>query len=124
MVAFSKLCFAAVATVGTFAAPAQHGPLVKFGELKHIPAQWSAAGKADQGAMMKASIGLKQSNIEALQAKLLDISNPDSPNYGKWLTQKEVEAYTAPKPSDVAAVKAWLAAAGVTDVTHPSNEYV
>lgn len=122
MVAFSKICLAATAAVGVFAAPAQHGPLAKFGELKHIPARWSTAGKADQGAMMTASIGLKQNNIQGLQAKLLDISNPASKNYGKWLTQKEVEAYTAPNPADVAAVKAWLASAGITEVTHSSNE--
>lgn len=124
MVAISKLCFTATAAIGALAAPASnnHGPLTLFQELKALPSQWSSKGAADKGAMVKAQIGLKQGNIKGLQAKLMDISNPDSPNYGKWLSQDEIAAYTAPSHGNADAVKSWLAAAGITEVTQPTNE--
>lgn len=122
MVSFSKICIAAASAGGVFAAPAGHGPLKQFGQLKHVPAMWTSHGPADGAAMITAQIGLKQNNIKGLQEKLLDISHPDSPNYGKWLSKEEVDAYTAPAETDVAAVKEWLAAAGITEVTQPTNE--
>ena len=124
MVAFSKICLAATAAVGALAAPTEHGPLVTFGQLKSLPAQWTAQGQADKGAVVKAQIGLKQNNIKGLQEKLLDISNPSSSNYGKWLSQEEIAKYTAPVQEHVAAVKSWLAANGITKVNMPTNEYV
>lgn len=124
MVSFSKICFAAVSAGSVLAAPAPHGPLVKFGELKQLPAQWLATGHDASDALIKGQIGIKQGNIQGLQEKLADIADPNSPNYGKWLSKEEVDKYTAPAEADVAAVKAWLASAGITDVTMPTNEYV
>lgn len=124
MVAFSKICFAATAAVGALAAPTEHGPLVTFSQIKNLPVHWTAQGQADKGAVIKAQIGLKQNNIKGLQEKLLDISNPNSRNYGKWLSQEEIAKYTAPAEENVAAVKSWLAANGITKVEQPTNEYV
>lgn len=125
MVAFSKIALAATAAVGVLAAPAQqHGPLTKFAHITRVPTHWASQGQADRGALIKAQIGLKQNNIKGLQEKLLDIANPESSNYGKWLSQAEVDAFTAPAAADVAAVKSWLAANGITEVSHPTNEYV
>lgn len=124
MVAFSKLCLTITAAVGAIAAPAagSHGPLVKFHELKQIPAKWQSHGQASKGAMIKAQIGLKQGNIKGLQEKLMDISHPDSPNYGKWLSPEEIEKFTAPPAGHVEAVKGWLAAHGIHETSQPTNE--
>lgn len=125
MVAFSKIALAATAAVGVLAAPAQqHGPLTRFSHITRLPSHWTAQGQADRGTLVKAQIGLKQNNIKGLQEKLLDISNPESSNYGKWLSQSEVDAFTAPAAADVAAVKSWLAANGITEISQPTNEYV
>lgn len=123
MVSFSKIAYLVVASGGALAAPgtANHGPLVKFTELKQLPSFWTAKGRVAE-ATITGRIGLKQSNIKGLQEKLLDIAHPDSPNYGKWMSKEEVEAYTAPDDKHVAAVKSWLASAGITEVEQPTNE--
>ena len=74
--------------------------------------------------MIKAQIGLKQSNIEGLQARLLDVSNPKSPNYGKWLSKEEVATYTAPAEGNAEAIKSWLAAHGIKDIEQPTNDWI
>lgn len=125
MVSFSKICFVAVSAGSVLAAPAPpHGPLVKFGEITKLPSKWVATGAADGAAVIKAQIGIKQNNIKGLQDKLADIADPNSPNYGQWLSKEEVDKYSAPAAADVAAVKAWLADSGITEVTMPTNEYV
>ncbi|KAM3552638.1 hypothetical protein ARSEF4850_007293 [Beauveria asiatica] len=104
MVAFSNICFAAIAASGVLCAPTP-GPLAKFAELKRVPAQWTTKGRAPGETVIKARIGVKQNNIEGLQQKLLDIAHPNSANYG----------------NHVAAVKAWLASAGVNNVAHDND---
>lgn len=125
MVAFSKIFFAVAAAVSVSAAPSDrfpHGPSKLFEKLKQLPKQWVSNGRADTGATIKAQIALKQTNIKGLQEKLVDISNPDSPNYGKWLSQEEIAAYSAPADGHADAVKAWLESAGITEMSQPSNE--
>ncbi|KAJ3481806.1 hypothetical protein NLG97_g7732 [Lecanicillium saksenae] len=125
MVSFSKICLVAASAGGVFAVPATpHGPLVKFGGLTKVPTKWLATGHAATGATIKAHIGIKQSNIKGLQDKLADIADPASPNYGKWLSTEEIAEYTAPAEADVAAVKSWLASAGISEVTMPTNDWL
>lgn len=100
------------------------GKLALFHKLKAVPSQWQERGQANKDATIKAQIGLKQSNIDGLQAKLLDVANPESPNYGKWLSKEEVAKFTAPPEGHVDAVKAWLAANGIHDVNQPTNDWI
>ncbi|KAJ6783209.1 hypothetical protein PWT90_01249 [Aphanocladium album] len=123
MVVLSKICATAFLASGVFAAPATPGPMAKFAELKTAPSNWISQGPADGSAIIHAKIGIKQKDITGLQQKLLDISNPKSSNYGKWLTQEEVQQYTAPDDGHVAAIKAWLSGAGVKDVSQ-SHDWI
>lgn len=126
MVHFSKITFLASLANVVLTSPLDSaaGPLTLFHELKSLPLQWVSRGQADKDIPIKVQIGLKQSNIQALQAKLLDISNPSSSNYGKWLSKDEVAAYTAPADGNIEAVKAWLAGAGITKVSQPTNDWI
>ncbi|OAA74834.1 family S53 protease-like protein [Akanthomyces lecanii RCEF 1005] len=126
MVSFSKIAFLASLANTAWSSPVDTAasPLALFHELKSIPSQWVSKGQADKNVPIKVQIGLKQSNIQGLQEKLLDISNPSSPNYGKWLSKEEVASYTAPAAGNVEAVKAWLASNGVTEVSQPTNDWV
>lgn len=74
--------------------------------------------------MVKAHIGIRQNNIKGLHDILLDISDPESSNYGHWLTKEQVDDYSRPAASDVAAVKAWLNTAGIAQISQPTNEFV
>ncbi|TQW00051.1 family S53 protease-like protein [Cordyceps javanica] len=126
MVAWSSICLALTVAGGAYAAPtsANHGPLTLFSEIKQIPSKWQSTGAAEKGAMVKGQIGLKQSNIKGLEAKLLDISNPTSPNYGKWLSHAEIASFTAPAEGSVEAIKSWLAANGISEVSQPTNDWI
>ncbi|KAJ6542703.1 subtilisin-like protein [Mycena capillaripes] len=64
-------------------------------------------------ALIPLKIGLKQSNIDKLHDHLLDVSHPDSENYGKHWTPEEVKAYFRPSNASVEVVMEWLEEAGV-----------
>lgn len=126
MVAFSKVAVAVSMAAAAMAGPAAQplGPLSLFQQLPQVPAGWESKGAATQEHTVKAQIGLKQNNIKALQAKLMDISNPDSKNYGKWMSKEEIDALVAPSADNVKAVKSWLAGAGITEVSQPTSDYI
>lgn len=126
MVVLSKLFFVASLASTVITSPLDNtvNPLVVFHKLKSVPSQWVGRGRADKDLPIKAQIGLKQGNIRGLQEKLLDISNPASPNYGEWLSKEEVALFTAPAPGNVAAVKSWLAANGIFKVSQPTNDWI
>lgn len=57
-------------------------------------------------------MALPWSNVEALNAKLAEVSDPDSPNYTNYLTQAEVNALTAPPAAARSTASAFFSAAG------------
>ncbi|RPD75551.1 subtilisin-like protein [Lentinus tigrinus ALCF2SS1-7] len=59
------------------------------------------------------TIALPQSNVSGLHAALLEVSDPDHPNYGRHLSKAEVEQLVAPVPESVKAVTEWLNSKGV-----------
>jgi subtilase family serine protease len=63
-------------------------------------------------------IALKQKNIDKLESLVLDISNPKSKNYGKYLTQDQVRDFVSLPKSQVAKVYFWLNINGVHKVTN------
>ncbi|GKT53330.1 tripeptidyl peptidase A [Colletotrichum tofieldiae] len=63
-------------------------------------------------------IGIKLQNIEKLEPMLRDVSDPDSPNYGKYLTAAQVNDIFKPAEASVAAIQTWLAKENVSDVSY------
>ncbi|PNY26630.1 Uncharacterized protein TCAP_03439 [Tolypocladium capitatum] len=58
-------------------------------------------------------IALREQNMDKLQQRLLEISDPSHADYGKHMSKADVEAMTAPSAASVDAVKQWLASHGV-----------
>ena len=56
-----------------------------------------------------------------LEQKLLEVSSPSSPKYGKHLTLDEVNSLTAPKNSDLQTVVEFLKTFGIVDFTYSSG---
>ncbi|UZJ54925.1 hypothetical protein CBS101457_004245 [Exobasidium rhododendri] len=79
------------------------------------PTQWIRRGPAPDAQMMTLQIGLKQRAIDTLEEELADIADPDSPNYGKWMTQDQVNSYMQPESRSVEVVRRWLADNGVEE---------
>ncbi|KAI0675267.1 subtilisin-like protein [Trametes maxima] len=84
---------------------------------RSAPTGWSLYRRADPDSILPLSIALVQSNIENLEGYLLDVSDPDSPNYGKHWTPAHVKETFRPSEESVDTVHSWLAADGV----HPER---
>ncbi|KAB5571736.1 putative Tripeptidyl-peptidase sed1 [Coniochaeta sp. 2T2.1] len=81
--------------------------------LPHWSAQWTKRSKVPGNEVLPVRIGLKQSNLDAGREKLLEISTPGSPSFGKHMTPEEVIDFFAPGQATVDAVRDWLVASGV-----------
>ena len=57
---------------------------------------------------MLSTLFLKQSGAPALRAHLQRVSDPASPDWGRWLTHEEVQALQAPLPEHVELVSRYL----------------
>ncbi|KAI0788230.1 subtilisin-like protein [Fomes fomentarius] len=78
---------------------------------------------ASPGSSIELTLGLPPSNVEGLHAALLDVSDPDSPNYGKYLSKSEVEAFVAPTPESVKVITDWLSKTNIKPkVVSPSGD--
>ncbi|GAW10864.1 hypothetical protein ANO14919_001990 [Xylariales sp. No.14919] len=90
----------------------------------HWGHMWMKKAKVPSHAVLPMRIGLKQSNLGAGHDKLMDISDPESPNYGKHMSAEEVIDFFAPHESTVDVVRNWLHDAGISAdrVTLSSNK--
>lgn len=50
----------------------------------------------------------REENVAKLKQFVMEVSNPSHPNYGKYLSQTEVDAWTAPSIASINTVHAWL----------------
>ncbi|KAK7966889.1 uncharacterized protein PG986_001166 [Apiospora aurea] len=64
--------------------------------------------KSSSDAIIPVRIGLAQSNLETGYQRLMEVSHPSSPNYGKHLSHEEVVELFAPKKEASVSVQAWL----------------
>jgi len=80
--------------------------------------------RADPRTNMKFRIALKQYNLDVLEAKLMDISNPESANYGKWMKQHEVLDLIAPEQAVVDNIANWLRLNGAQKVDASARDSI
>lgn len=95
------------------ASPLQQDMIIKHA-LPAVPSGWEVKSDVPADHKINMQIGLKEQNLDKLQERLLQVSNPDHADYGKYMSRAEVEAMTAPSAKSVAAVNAWLESHGVT----------
>jgi tripeptidyl-peptidase-1 len=94
--------------------------------LPYLTRRWTKREKLLPEATIPMRIGLKQFNVEAGHDRLLEISQQDSPNYGKHMSPEEVIDFFAPPQSTVNAVIDWIVANGIAKerVGHSTNKQV
>jgi tripeptidyl-peptidase I len=76
---------------------------------------WEKRERVQATDVFPMRIGLTQSNLDRAHSLLMDVSDPDSPSYAKYLTQEEVIGMFAPAAETVSAVKEWLIASGISE---------
>ncbi|KAH9945437.1 subtilisin-like protein [Epithele typhae] len=89
--AFTTICLALLAS----ASPAPQG--------------WSILRRADPNTLVPLRFSLAQRNLDRLDAFLLDVADPASPNYGKHWSPEKVASTFRPSQHAVDAVRTWLA---------------
>jgi tripeptidyl-peptidase-1 len=80
--------------------------------------------RLDPDAIIPIRIALRQSNLHIGHDRLMDVSHPSSPNYGKHLSAEEVHSLFAPAEASFNAVKNWLLDSGLdeSDILHYENK--
>ncbi|KAF2098918.1 putative protease S8 tripeptidyl peptidase I [Rhizodiscina lignyota] len=84
---------------------------------------WIKRDRVFPHAVMPMKIGLTQQNLEKGYQHLIDVSDPDSPNYSKHWTEEEVHELFAPSKDTIETVSQWLADSGISSdrILHSAN---
>jgi len=89
-----------------------------------VPAWATSAafvGAIDGATPLKLQVHMRMQNEDAAIAQLADITDPDSANYGNFLSDDEFNTLYAPTAADFATVQAHLTGAGLTVTESPVN---
>ncbi|KAI0359847.1 subtilisin-like protein [Trametes cingulata] len=115
MMVTSRLLIALLGAVAAVSGVSS-SPLVKrvLHERRHAaPHGWTPRRRADPDMTLPLSIALRQSNIHDLDDYLLDVADPESPNYGKWWSPSDVIKTFRPSQESVESVRTWLSGDGI-----------
>jgi len=80
------------------------------------PVAWKVSGPSPKDEQIELTFAVKQRGLPELHDTLMRVSSPSSPDYGKHLSNEEVNSLTAPEPSDIKTVLSFLKQHGVEDV--------
>jgi subtilase family serine protease len=80
---------------------------------------WVNGGRAAMTDRKTFTVGMVMRDFPALERTLLDISNPFSANYGKWLSKEQADALTATPDAIAEEVRAWATSTGAECVRAP-----
>jgi kumamolisin len=119
LVSGSHMLTKARAQAATYKAAPAGGPRLKPLE-GHMLAVKTAAelGAVDDSQEIPITISLPVSDQAALDQTLIDLYRPGSASYGKFLTPAEFRARFGPSDLEVDKVKSFLAAQGLTKISH------
>ncbi|XP_076604465.1 tripeptidyl-peptidase 1 isoform X1 [Chaetodon auriga] len=104
----------------TFFVPLLFSQVVWSGYLEYnqdvlIPEDWSHVGRVDPTEDLELTFALKQQNVDLLEETLRLVSDPDSAQYGKYLTLEEVSSLVHPSELTQKVVRHWLQSHGITN---------
>ncbi len=83
---------------------------------------WRMVGRVEPSKILHLTFALKQRNVGKLERTLMQVSDPDSPFYGKYLSVKEITKLVSPAKKTIYAVKNWLNKQGVIDCDITQNK--
>ncbi|KZT04012.1 subtilisin-like protein [Laetiporus sulphureus 93-53] len=78
-----------------------------------VPLGWSPMRRADSSMILPMRIGLVQPNLENIESYIMDVSHPDSPNYGQHWSPARVAQTFRPTQESVNTVIGWLVDNGI-----------
>jgi pro-kumamolisin-like protein/IPT/TIG domain-containing protein len=113
---FAGAAVAAGSVVAPVASIAASPPaLVRIsGNVAALPAGAVVLGPADARQVVTVDVTLRPRDVAALGSFASAVSSPGSPSHGHYLSTAAFRQAFAPAPSTLAAVRAWLAASGLS----------
>ncbi|KAJ8288769.1 hypothetical protein COCON_G00014280 [Conger conger] len=87
-----------------------------------VPEEWSHAGRLAPSDRVELTFALRQQNVDRLRELLKLVSDPDSPQYGKFLSLEEVASLVRPSQLTQKVVQNWLQSHGVKDCQSVATE--
>ncbi|PBP19131.1 hypothetical protein BUE80_DR010064 [Diplocarpon rosae] len=109
LIAFSFLVTKAISAPTTYS-----GRHVVHECRDRLPSQWARTSPIRVDSVLPMRIALTQRNIHKGNEFLDDVSNPESSNYGKHWSAKQVAEMFAPSDETVSSILEWLSASGIT----------
>lgn len=106
--AFFSLSLALVGSAGPTISP-----YVVHEKRTAIPPDWSFARRHHASSTLPLRFALKQRNIEQIGDFLLDVSHPDSPNYGNHWSPSDIANKFSPTSDTIDTVREWLLSMGI-----------
>merc|ERR1719253_2144359 len=85
------------------------------------PHAWTVSGPAPREMQIELTFAVKQNGLQELHDTLMRVSSPSSPDYGKHLSNEQVQAMTAPAGEHIDAVRTMLFKHNVKTFTSTSN---
>jgi tripeptidyl-peptidase-1 len=82
---------------------------------------WNNVGQGAEDEKLQLTFMVKQTNLDALEASLMSVSDPQSSRYGQHLSNQQVHDLVAPEPKSVQSVMAFLKGHGVEGVSVTPN---
>ncbi|KAK1981468.1 Pro-kumamolisin [Colletotrichum cereale] len=83
-------------------------------QASSVSRKWTKKQRLDDHVVLPVRMGLKQSSLEEGHDRLMDIANPNSPNYGKHMSPQQIIDFFAPEQSSVDIVVNWLVDCGIS----------
>jgi tripeptidyl-peptidase I len=96
------------------AAVAANPGLVLHENVDTVPVGFTLQEPVASQTMLDLRIALRQNDIAGLEKVFLDISNPDSAQYGRHLSQQQVDSYVEPSAETASKVNSWLSSYDLT----------
>lgn len=95
-------------------------------QLPHWSRTWEKKSRVKRSTLLPMRIGLRQTNLQEGHDLLMDRSDPESPNFGKRMSPREVIDFFAPPKESVEVVRDWLVEGGinVTRISQSVNKQV
>jgi hypothetical protein len=93
-------------------------------QRNQVPDSFRKLSLARPDQLHEFRLALKQRNLNILEETLLDLSNPDSQNYGKWWTNEQILDLIAPSNEDIRPVIEWLKENGVDRIDLSGRDFI
>ncbi|KAH8979849.1 subtilisin-like protein [Lactarius akahatsu] len=111
----SVLSILAAILLGSLAKP--FSPLWDDMRMKHswnaVPENWESLGNPLDGITIDLYVALKAHHENALIDTLYEVSDPNHPRYGAYLSKEQVAELVSPPPGTLELVNSWLECHGV-----------